>query len=217
MGSYSYLLVGRESRLDLPQFLAWWRRPRPPKPATAQRILDVAEELVQVRGFNAFSYADVAGELGITKAGLHYHYPSKAELGQALVARYASRFAQALAAIDERRLQAPDKLAAYTELYAEVFRGERMCLCGMLAADYQTLPPQVKELVLAFFDESEGWLASVLEQGSAEGTLSFDGPVRETAQALIGGLEGAMLLARPYGDLDRFSGSVARLLKTVQI
>ena len=55
---------------------------------TANLILDVAEQLVQVRGFNAFSYADVAGELELTNAALHYHFPSKSELGEALIARY---------------------------------------------------------------------------------------------------------------------------------
>ena len=59
---------------------------------TASRILDSAESLVQIRGFNGFSYADVAGELSLTTASLHYHFPGKAELGRALIARYAQRF-----------------------------------------------------------------------------------------------------------------------------
>jgi TetR/AcrR family transcriptional regulator, transcriptional repressor for nem operon len=62
---------------------------------TPSRILDVAERLVQERGFNGFSYADVAGELEVTKASLHYHFAGKAELGEALIGRYAARFADA--------------------------------------------------------------------------------------------------------------------------
>ena len=67
---------------------------------TAARILDVAERLVQVRGFNGFSYADIAAELHVTRASLHYHFASKAELGEPLIVRYAARFATALARID---------------------------------------------------------------------------------------------------------------------
>jgi TetR/AcrR family transcriptional regulator, transcriptional repressor for nem operon len=81
-------------------------------PNTPERILDVAQRLVQLRGFNGFSYADVASELGITKASLHYHFPTKAELGEALVARYGDRFAQGLGRIDRRGGAAPDKLEA---------------------------------------------------------------------------------------------------------
>ena len=107
---------------------------------TATRILDVAERLVQVRGFNGFSYADVAAELGITKAALHYHFASKAELGEALITRYTDRFVDALEAIDAGTAERAAKLDAYADLYADVLRDERMCLCGMLAAEYQTLP-----------------------------------------------------------------------------
>src|SRR5437588_7137125 len=105
------------------------------EPRTAERILDIAERLVQLRGFNNFSYADIAGELGITKASLHYHFPGKAQLGQALVTRYAERFCEALARIDDELPDARAKLEAYTGLYAEVLRGKRMCMCGVLAAE----------------------------------------------------------------------------------
>src|ERR1700747_3483129 len=114
-------------------------RPKKEQPRTSERILDIAERLVQVRGFNAFSYADVATELGITKASLHYHFPGKAELGLALITRYTERFMRALGEIDGGGRHSRAKLAAYADLYADALRGQRMCLCGMLAADYATL------------------------------------------------------------------------------
>src|SRR5450631_938148 len=132
---------------------------------TRTRVLDVAERLVQVRGFNGFSYADVAAELQITKASLHHHFPSKAGLGEALIARYAERFADALAAIDADGAAAPAKLDAYAGLYTDVLRDGRMCLCGMLAAEYETLPIPIRGAVVAFLDENEDWLERVLEQG----------------------------------------------------
>jgi TetR/AcrR family transcriptional regulator, transcriptional repressor for nem operon len=179
---------------------------------TAQRILDVAERLVQSRGFNGFSYANVAAELNITTASLHYHFPSKAELGEALIVRYSARFADALQAIDSSVPDAPAKLAAYASLYADVLRGERMCLCGILAAEYDTLPDAMREAVVRFFDENEVWLAGVLAEGDADQTLSFDGSSRDAAQTILSGLEGAMLVTRPYGDMARFDAAAARLL-----
>jgi TetR/AcrR family transcriptional regulator, transcriptional repressor for nem operon len=179
---------------------------------TAQRILDVAERLVQSRGFNGFSYANVAAELNITTASLHYHFPSKAELGEALIVRYSARFADALRAIDSSVPDAPAKLAAYASLYADVLRGERMCLCGILAAEYDTLPDAMREAVVRFFDENEVWLAEVLAQGDGDQTLSFDGSSRDAAQTILSGLEGAMLVTRPYGDMARFDAAAARLL-----
>jgi TetR/AcrR family transcriptional regulator, transcriptional repressor for nem operon len=182
---------------------------------TASEILDAAERLVQVRGFNGFSYGDVAAELGVTTAALHYHFASKAELGEALIRRYASRFAEALSAIDGRDASAPANLRAYATLYLDVLRNERMCLCGMLAADYQTLPEVMRDAVVRFFDDNEAWLRRVLEQGKAEGTLHFSGSAEGAAQTIVGGLEGAMLVARPYRDTARFEAAANRLLASV--
>ena len=181
-------------------------------PDTPSLILDVAERLVQTRGFNDFSYADVATELGLTRAALHYHYAGKAELGEALIARYRERFAEALAVVDAEVDDAPAKLDAYAGLYRDVLRGRRMCLCGMLAAEYQTLPKPMQDTVIRFFDDNETWISGVLEQGRTDGTLEFVGPSRETAQMIVSGLEGAMLVARPYDDIARFEAAAVRVL-----
>jgi TetR/AcrR family transcriptional repressor of nem operon len=179
---------------------------------TASRILDIAEALVQTRGFNGFSYADVASELKVTSASLHYHYRGKAELGLALIERYTARFADALDAIERRPSSPTAKLKAYTRIYADVLRRERMCLCGMLAAGFETLPESMRAAVVRFFDANERWLARVLEQGARDGTIEFRGSAVSAAQSIVSGLEGAMLVARPYGDVARFEAAASRLL-----
>jgi TetR/AcrR family transcriptional regulator, transcriptional repressor for nem operon len=179
---------------------------------TAARILDAAETLVQVRGFNGFSYADVSAEVGITKAALHYHFAGKADLGLALIARYADRFGSELAELDRTHAAPAARLAGYAGLYQHVLRQRRMCLCGMLAAEYQTLPEPMRAAVTAFFDANESWLEKVLEEGRQDGTLHIPGTARETARVVIACLEGAMLVSRPYGDADRFQTMAAALL-----
>ena len=186
-----------------------------PQNDTAQRILDIAERLVQTRGFSNFSYADIANELGITTASLHYHYRGKAELGLALITRYTERFTDALGGIDQAQPDARAKLEAYARLYAEVLQGKRMCMCGVLAAEYETLPEPMRAAVIRFFDENERWLADLLEQGKTENTLSFTGSTEDVAQTVLSTLEGAMLVARPYGDLARFNATTDRLLASL--
>ncbi len=171
---------------------------------TAERILDLAERLVQTRGFNGFSYADIASELGVTKASLHYHFSTKAELGRRLINRYGAAFAQALAEIDASSTDSREKLRRYASLYSRVLRDDRMCLCGMMAADYATLPEPMKSAVTHFFEANEQWLAAVLEQGRASGDSHFSGAPLDVARLLVGSLEGAMLVARSFGDVSRF-------------
>jgi TetR/AcrR family transcriptional regulator, transcriptional repressor for nem operon len=179
---------------------------------TADRMLDLAERLVQTRGFNGFSYADIASALEVTKASLHYHFPTKAELGRRLIERYSDAFTTALAALDESGVDAGEKLRAYVDIYAGVLRNERMCLCGMLAADYVTLPEPMKSAVTRFFEANERWLAAVLENGRTEGYLQFAGDPLEVARLMVGSLEGAMLVARSFNDVSRFQSIAGRLL-----
>jgi TetR/AcrR family transcriptional repressor of nem operon len=184
-------------------------------PDTRERVLDIAERLVQRRGYNGFSYADIAGELDITKAALHYHFAGKAELGEALIERYSTRFATALETIDATAEEATAKLDAYAGLYADVLRGDRMCLCGMLAAEYETLPAAMSGAVLRFFDFNTAWLARVLADGSSAGTLSFEATPADAARGLLGALQGAMLVARPYGDPKVFRAVTATALSAL--
>jgi len=185
---------------------------RSPGSDTSQRILDIAERLLQMRGYNAFSYADIAHALHVTKASLHYHFPTKAELGRRLIERYELSFLQALDAIDQTSADAGEQLRRYVGIYLGVLRNDRMCLCGMLAAEYVTLPKPMKTGLKHFFDENERWLVAVLEKGHATGKLRFNGSAREVAQLLVGSLEGAMMLARSYADVARFESAAERLL-----
>jgi TetR/AcrR family transcriptional repressor of nem operon len=179
---------------------------------TSQRILDTAERLVQTRGFNGFSYADIASALALTKASLHYHFPTKAELGKRLIVRYEAAFLRSLEEIDRTGIDPRDKLRRYAKIYADVLRDDRMCLCGMLAAEYATLPKPMKEEMRHFFDENERWLARVLEEGRAAGNLRFTGPAVDIARALVGTLEGGMMLARSYGEVARLETIAERLI-----
>lgn len=187
-------------------------REKGPVVDTAEKMLDVAEHLVQVRGFNGVSYADIAAELGVTKAALHYHFASKADLGEALINRYTTRFEAALAAIDQRSADAPSKISAYAEIYLDVLQQQRMCLCGMLAAEYQTLPAAMRAAVVQFFDINETWLERVLDDGQRAGSLRPRGSTRNAARVVISTLEGAMLVARLRDDPSRLEVATDQLL-----
>ena len=178
----------------------------------AKAILDVAEQLAQTRGYNGFSYADIAAKLGVTKASLHYHFPSKAELGRTLIMRYHAVFAAALDSIDQHAAKPREKLRQYVGLYDAVMRNDRMCLCGMLAAEYATLPVPMQEKLQLFFDMNERWLTTVLQHGRQSGSFLFKEPANERARVILGALEGAMLIARSFGDSRRFKAAAEHML-----
>ena len=120
-----------------------------------------------------------------------------------------------LETVDARKANAASKLKAYADLYSQVLSQDRMCLCGMLAADYQTLSQPMRQAIIEFFDHNETWLTGIIDQGRADGSLHVDGASREIAQMIIGTLEGAMLVARTYRDPDRFASSAKRLFAEI--
>jgi TetR/AcrR family transcriptional repressor of nem operon len=179
---------------------------------TSQRILDIAERLVQTGGFNSFSYADIAAELGLTKASLHYHFPSKGNLGNKLIVRYEATLLAALSDIDLDTNDPIVKLRRYADLYATVLRNNRMCCCGVLSAEYSTLPRPMQEALRHYFDVNERWLVVVLGTGREAGKLTFEREPVEVAQLLVSSLEGANMIAYSYGDPKRFERTAELLL-----
>jgi TetR/AcrR family transcriptional repressor of nem operon len=180
---------------------------------TATRILDIAQELAQTRGYNAFSYADISEQVGIRTASIHYYFPSKSDLGRALIRRYQRTGDQAMAQIDRTTADPREKLRRYSEIFAGMMlHGERMCLGGILAADILTLPTEIREQVQAFFDLNERWLSGVLDKGRTAGLLQFTGSPEVEARLLVASLEGALLVARSYGDVARYQELADKLL-----
>jgi TetR/AcrR family transcriptional regulator, transcriptional repressor for nem operon len=180
---------------------------------TADQILDVAENLIQTRGYSAFSYADIATTLGIRKASIHYHFPSKTDLGMAVVDRYVARFATALSAIaaDTTR-SSMAMLDFYTEPYLDFAKStDKVCLCGALAGEMMALPPELRARVDQFFKEHQTWLAAILRRGVERGEFKLAAPPAKTARLILGALQGALLVKRTTQDASQLRDVIAAL------
>lgn len=187
-----------------------------PKLNTSAQILDTAQELVQSRGYNAFSYADISEVVGIRKASIHYHFPTKAKLGQALVKRYREAFAKALDQIRTEAAPADRQLLQLAEIYAGNLERDRLCLCDMLAADALAIPAEVREAVTDCFAEIEAWIAETISQGCAAGLFVCDDP-ETTAKAVLSTLAGTELIARAnQWGTEKFTQTVACQLASLR-
>jgi len=179
---------------------------------TRERILASAQLLAQRRGFNAFSYADIADEVGVRKASIHHHFPSKDDLELALAARYRQQFAGQLALIDESGAGAPERLRRYGGLYKATLVSGAICLCGMMASDIQALPDALRQPLRAFFAEQAEWLAGVLDDGRKRGDFVFHGLPLRRAQTLLATLQGGLIIAHASRDVALFDALLDDLL-----
>lgn len=185
--------------------------------STQQLILATALSFVQAKGYNGFSYRDIAEKIGIKTASIHYYFPKKSDLGKSLMADYRIRFNSALQNIDQDTGNAAKKLQKFTDLFIQTLEQEnRMCLCGMLATDINTLPREIVEEVRNFITDTEKWLSRVLISGSETGCLQIDGNPEDQAKAMFAALEGAMITARTFNDKRRLE-KVTRQLHTAMM
>lgn len=170
--------------------------------STAQKILDVAQDLVRNRGYSAFSYADISAQIGIRKASIHYHFASKEELALALVRRYRTAFLQALQSIEQAIADPQAQLREFCHLYRGGLIHQQMCLCGMLSAELVVLPQSVQSEVGDFFRDITAWLQALLERGVASDRLRVRGSAADEAALLLATVQGAQLLARAAADSE---------------
>lgn len=177
---------------------------------TAERILDTAQRLMVTRGYNAFSYADIAEVVKVSKPSIHFHFATKAVLVQKLLQRYR---AAARAGLEKASAALPDPLArlhAYAGYWEDCIRDDSapFCVCALLASELPSLPPEVAAEVRAYFRDLAAWLAATLEEGAAQGRLVLRRGAAPDAESLLACVHGAMLSARVYGEVAVFSGIV---------
>jgi len=172
------------------------------RPIVAQ-LMDTAQSLVQTRGFNAMSYRDLASEVGIKTSSIHYYFPTKEDLGLALLERYRLAFMGALQNIDAEVTDPKLKIERFVDLFVGTVRTGKICLCGMFATDSSTLPESMQAEVKRFYTEVEAWLADVCKHGREMGKFSFDGSPRIKAETIFSALEGVLIAARLFKDEKR--------------
>jgi TetR/AcrR family transcriptional repressor of nem operon len=173
---------------------------------TSDDILACARSLIVTGGYNGFSYADIADVVGIRKASIHHHFPSKAELVRVLVGRYRAAAEEGIANLVH---SVPDPLAqlrAYIG-YWKTCIGDAsapFCVCAMLASELPILPEEVALEIRAYFRYLAGWLASALERGVQQKSIVLANPPQVEAEIFMAAVHGAMLSARAYGDTSIF-------------
>jgi TetR/AcrR family transcriptional regulator, transcriptional repressor for nem operon len=178
-------------------------------PDTRQNILSVARKMVQSRGFSALSFRDIAASVGVKSASVHYHFPTKGSLGSELARGYTDEMAAFLAEVLDENTDA----AAFMTKYVGVFRAalvndNRMCMCGVMAAERDELPAEVQAEVERFAEVNVEWLAKALE-GHDPGVPVAERKAR--ALAIFAAVEGAQLIARSRSDVGVYDQAIGAM------
>lgn len=174
---------------------------------SADNILEAAETRIRLSGYNAVSFRDIAKDVGIKSASLHYHFPKKEDLGVALVKRYSENFHTALDKAVEGIASPPEQIDIFIDLHRRALNDEGLCcLCAVLGAEAPGLPESVTQGVRAFFEKNILWLATRFSH------MGIPSPERK-AKAVISALEGALIVSIVTKDSDVFEAAADMVIK----
>jgi TetR/AcrR family transcriptional regulator, transcriptional repressor for nem operon len=173
--------------------------------ATKERILTEAESLIQHKGYNAFSFKDISNAIGIKTASIHYHFPSKEDLGLAVIAWHTDKISGALNQIsDGEALSAKMKiLSLFEAVLSLTYKNDnKLCLGGMFASDVSSLPSSIQRKAKQFFEIIIEWIKEILIKNGCEEASSL-----LLSKQIMSHIEGALLLARLYQDETFLDGA----------
>ena len=173
---------------------------------TRESLIEATEQLIRAKGFSAFSYADLEREIGIRKASIHYHFPTKEGLGICVVETYLIRLKAQLESIDRSSSSPSSRLKSFADLFTEYRSAGQLPLCGALASEMTLLPEPMQELTTAYLETQMHWLEGTIRDGIAGGEIPRTDDTRQKAFEILSLLEGASFVSwglQNQEDLDR--------------
>lgn len=181
----------------------------------ATEIAESARSLLVRGGYDSFSYADISESVHISKASIHHHFPSKAELVRTVLVRYREEARAGLQAMSRQIPEPLGQLEAYTRYWAGCMQDDAtsFCICAMLASELPTIPGEVADEVRGHFTDLTAWLATVMAKGAEQGTLFLQSDPEHEAMTFLATINGAMLSARAHGEPEVFEAIVQPLLR----
>ena len=167
-------------------------------------------------GFNAFSFKNLQHEVGIKTSSVHYYFPVKTDLANAVVERFFARHKQALAFLESHKRTPTERFNEVAKFFIMNAKKGELCLGGMLTSDLGTLDPKARDILSEFFEHFEGWIEKQIRAGQKSGAFSQKVDPSHTAKMFVAMLEGGMLIARVKNKPDYYKKLVKQFIEHMQ-
>lgn len=179
---------------------------------TRERLLARTQKLIQQGGTQGFSYQQLANDIGIRKASVYYHFPSKEALINAVLIRYIDTFNHFLS--QQEGINAEAQLHAYCHYFVQILsQNNQLCPVIMLTLEQNSLNDSTLSLMHEFLKRNEQWLTQVFRQGKSTRQLMLTGSETVHAKQLFATVQGSMLTARMSGQRGDFQAIIDQLLR----
>lgn len=180
-----------------------------------EQIIETANKLLIERGYNAFSYHNISKEINIKTSSIHYHFPSKSDLGIAVIKMHKDALAQTIAkTADKTPMEKLNKLFLY---YRKLVSEHKVCIVGALTSEINTLEVPLRNELMDFAKAVIGWTTEILEEGQSKKMFK---PLVNTdmkAKQIISSLMTMSQLARIEGDDKPFEQMIQMIVNELKI
>ena len=155
--------------------------------------------------------------VGIRKASIHHHFPSKVDLVVATLKEYRAKLVEAAGGLDHNVADPLQRLKLYVQHWAECVRSNNrpICIAALLSVELPALPEEIQVEVQLHFKYLVSWVKATLKEGASRGNIRLEHSAEVEAQSFVALVHGAMISARALGSPEIFNsitkGALERL------
>lgn len=181
---------------------------------TRDIIIELADELIRLKGYNAFSYSDISKQLNVRNAAIHYHFPTKPDLALAVVQFHAKGFEKFTEkAAEKDALQA---IRLFLNFYSSIQISGKICIIGAYATDWHSMNEETRAELKVFTEMVIQWISETLRRGKKEKVLTFKGNSHAKALSILTNIFASAQLARITGKED-FNSIKEQIITTITL
>ena len=186
---------------------------QPGAPDTRQRLVLAAMRLFWEKGYNSTSIADVLQTAKVNSGSLYYFFPGKVDLLVAVLDMYHDGIRSMLlepawAGVDDPIEKIFALLARYRQSLVDT-DCTYGCPIGSLALELHEPDPAVRDRLAKNFNAWIEAIADCLQQAKARLPANLNR--RDMAQFVLTTMEGGVMQARTFRDIDYFDAAVRQL------
>ncbi|MFA5848985.1 MAG: TetR/AcrR family transcriptional regulator [Bacteroidales bacterium] len=169
---------------------------------TREKIIELGENLIRSKGYNAFSYQDISTELGIKNAAVHYYFPTKENLGTSIVKTNIQRFEEMVENMHSHGFNERQQIDTFVKIYLKSHREQKLCIIGSLASDFYTLNETTKTELKRMTEIILKWLTDILVTGKEKKLFVFDEDPQSKAFIILSGMVASLQVSRMMDKMD---------------
>ncbi len=166
-----------------------------------KKVIDTAQRLMRRYGYKGTGIREILEESRVSRSNFYYHFASKRQLAEAVIAAWKENLQQVFVSIREREPGARQSIELFVQTFIDTQMDDAFAVCpfGRLALELGESEPELHELINGVFDEFHREVARLIQQGIDNGEFKQSTDAEVLANALLVAIQGGIVLSHAQG------------------